>query len=256
LQQKSLVRSHLAPSALYDLCRSQELDPVVVTAEVVMNSGRELKHPLLCKECDGALSRDGEDWTLPLLATIDGKFPFYDILTRVPPDLDESDLKGYAASRNPDIDVEKLTHFGLGVLWKASVHSWSGRRTEPQIELGPYREEIRKFLRSEGPFPRYVALTVGISPPPVKDIAFNQPYLGSKSTCHYFMFYVPGIAFALSVGKGIGDAKENCFYSNPLHPIVVGDISSGIKSVFRRISAGAHKSQKLVKYLQERSGRR
>ena len=221
-----------------------------------MSSGRELKHPLLCKECDGALSRDGEDWTLPLLATIDGKFPFYDILTRVPPDVDEPDVKGYAASRNPDIDVHKLTHFALGVFWKGSVHSWSGRRNEPQIELGPYGEEIRRFLRSEGGFPRYAALTVGITPPPVKDIAFCQPYLGSKSNCHFFMFYAPGIALALSVGKRIGDAKANCFYSNPLHPIVVGDIASGIKTVFRKVSAGAHKSRKLVKYLQERSGSR
>lgn len=221
-----------------------------------MSSGRELKHPLLCKECDGALSRDGEDWTLPLLATIEGKFSFYDILTRVPPDVEEPDLRGYAASRNPDIDFGKLSHFAIGVFWKASVHSWSGTRTEPQIDLGPYGEEIRKFLRGEAPFPRYVALTVGVTPPPVKDIAFCQPYLGSMKNCHFFMFYVPGIAFALSVGKGIGDAKNNCFYSNPLHPIVVGDISSGIKSVFRTISAGAHKSQKLMKYLEERSGRR
>lgn len=246
----SLVESHLAPGALYKLCRAPDLEPVMVTTEVVMSSSRQLKHPLLCAECDGSLSRDGEDWVLPLLATIDGKFPFYDILQKVPPDVVDGETRGYAASRNPDIDVPKLAHFALAVFWKASVHSWSGTRTDPQIELGKYGEELRKFLRREGPFPKYMGLTVGVLPSPVKEISFCQPYRGSVAEVHNFMFSVPGISFALSVGRKIGDAKENCFHSNPLHPIVVADIAGDIKAVFQKVAATAHKSQKLIKYME------
>lgn len=251
---KRLVQSHLAPGALYDLC-SVDGEVVIVTAEVVMNTGRQLKHPLLCEMCDGSLSKNGENWTLPLLATIEGKFPFHDILEKVTPDVVDIDSKAYAACRNQEIDVQRLTHFALGVFWKASVHSWSGKRTENLIELGPYGEEIRKFLRGEAPFPKYVGLTVGVLPPPVKQISFCQPYQGSVAEFHYFMFYVPGIAFALSVGKRIGVAKENCFYSNPLHPIVVTDMTGTIRSVMQDVSLKAYKSPKLMKYLGEHSRR-
>jgi hypothetical protein len=169
---KALVRSHLAPAALYDLCRTEDLEPIMVTAKVVMSSSWELQHPLLCEECDGSLSRDGENWVLPLLATIDRTFPLYELLKRIPPDVGDQEVEGYAASRNPEIDVPKLAHFALAVFWKASVHSSSGNHTEPQIELGRYGEELRKFLRGEGLFPKYMSLTVGVLPPPVKQISF------------------------------------------------------------------------------------
>jgi hypothetical protein len=246
-----LVRSHLAPAALYDLCRAPDLEPIVVTAEVAMSSSRELKHPLLCAECDGSLSRDGEDWVLPLLATIDGEFPFYDILEKVPPDVVDGEIKVYAASRNPEIDVQKLAHFALAIFWKASVHSWRGNRTQPQIELGKYGDELRKFLRMEGPFPKYMSLHIGVPPPPVKQISFCQPYRGSVTEFHHFIFHVPGIQFTLSVGNRIGEAKETCFYSNPLHPIVVADISGDIRAIFQKVLTTAHKSRKLMKYLEQ-----
>lgn len=250
---KPLVESHLAPAALYDLC-SVGGEFVILTAEVVTFNGRQLMHSLLCKECDGFFSTNGENWTLPLLATLDGRFPFFDLLQKVPPDLVDSDLMGYAVSRNPEIDVQKLTHFALGVFWKASVHPWSGRQTESWIRLGPYGEEIRKFLRGEESFPKYAGLTVGVMPPPVKQISFCQPYRGSVSEFHNFIFHVPGITFVLSVGKRIGDAKNNCFYSNPFHPIVVADTSGDIRSVIQSVTAKAHKSQRVRKYLREGMG--
>jgi hypothetical protein len=62
----------------------------------------------------------------------------------------------YLATQNPEIEVEKLTHFALGLFWKASVHSWRGDTTRPRIDLGPYSEEIRKWLRGQNAFPKYV----------------------------------------------------------------------------------------------------
>lgn len=243
-RNKPLVESHLAPAALYDLCGAGG-EFVIMTSEVVTFTGRHLKHPLLCKECDESFSTNGEGWTLPLLATIDGKFPFFDILRKVPPDVSDSELMVYAAGRNSDIDVQKLTHFALGVFWKASVHTWSQKRTENRIELGPYREELREFLRGQAPFPRHVALTIGVLPPPVRQISFCQPYRGSSSETHNFTFYVPGIIFALSVGKRIGEIKKHCFYSHQLHPIIVADISGDIRSTIQSVIARAHTSQRV-----------
>jgi hypothetical protein len=224
-----LAESHLVPRGVYDLC-GIDGETVMLTEKAISFTGRHLKHPLLCVKCEGALSSDGEDWTIPLLADNNGNFPLYDLLQKVPPDCADDTIAGYAASRNPEIDVQKLTHFALGVFWKASVHSWRGGETDNWIELGPYSEEIRRFLRSEGPFPKYVSLAVAISPKPVKQISFCLPYLGSKDTSHFYAFHVPGIVFSLSVGKGIPQATDTCFYSNPLHPIIMAELAGDIRN--------------------------
>ena len=70
------------------------------------------------------------------------------------------ELSGHiSTARNLDIRVDEITHFVMGMFWKAGVHSWSGSQTEPVIDLGPYTEPIGGFLRGEQEFPDHVALT-------------------------------------------------------------------------------------------------
>lgn len=248
---KELAESHLMPGALYDLCEVNG-EFVMATSKSVSFTGRHLKHPLLCVPCDGSLSVNGENWVLPFLATLEGTFPFFDLLTKIPPDVVDGDVRAFAVSRNPEIDWQKLAHFAMGIFWKASVHSWRRGEIEPQIDLGPYREEIRRFLRSEGPFPRYAALTIGVIPKPVKEISFTQPYRGSVREYHHFVFHVPGVVFTLSVGKQIGAAKTTCFYSHPLHPIIVGNNLGGVKGVMREATKNAHISKRIAEELLRR----
>jgi hypothetical protein len=96
----------------------------------------------LCQECEGRLNRDGENWLLPKLATIDQKFPFYDIHMEVPADTADDGVAAFACSRNPKIGFRKVTNFAIGVFWKASVHSWRNNKRDPMIQLGKYREEF------------------------------------------------------------------------------------------------------------------
>ena len=197
------------------------------------------------------MSREGENWLLPLLATAEGTFPFHDLLLEGTPGGSDGDSKMYAASKNPKIDVAKLTHFAMGVFWKASVHSWRSGENEPLIQLAKYGESARAFLRGEALFPTTMALIVGVIPPPVKTIGFCHPYRGSASGYHNFLFFVPGIEFALLVGNTIPpELKQTCFASHPLHPIVVsGGISGSIKSVIQESTARAHRAANVVKYL-------
>ena len=250
-EQKTLIRSHLAPAALYKLCRTLESEPVVVTANVVLQSSRQWEDHLLCEKCDNSFSQEGESWVLPLLAKPDGSFPFYDILVRCAPNVVEGDTALYAAAENPDIDVAKLTHFAMGIFWKASVHSWSGQKTEPLVDLGKYGEGVRRFLRAERCFPEYMALLVVVSPPPLNP-TFNMPYRGSAKEFDNFLFHVPGINFELSVGNLVsGDMKKACFAPNRLHPILLSDFSGTNLEVFKGVAAGAHKAKKLLRYMKE-----
>ena len=251
LEEKPLISSHLMARGVHDFCRTPNDDPIFISSKVIMQSGRQLQHPLLCEGCDGLLSRQGENWVLPLLATAEGTFPFHDLLLEGTPGGSDGDSKMYAASKNAKIDVAKLTHFAMGVFWKASVHSWRGGETEPLIQLGKYRESARAFLRGEALFPATMALIVGVIPPAVKTIGFCYPYRGSASGYHNFLFFVPGIEFALLVGNMIPSGlKQTCFASHPLHPIVVSDgISGSIKSVIQESTAKAYRAANVVKYL-------
>lgn len=256
LEPKVLIRSHLIPAAVYKLCRTSDSDPVRISSEVVMQTSRQTQDYLLCAKCDNSLSKHGESWLLPKLRTWDKGFPLYDIATAVPPDVVEGEGAGYAAKRNPQIDVEAITHFAIGIFWKASVHPWMKNRKEPRIDLGPYSDKLRQFLRCEAAFPEHVTLTVGISSPGTKFSNALEPYRGSRSGTRNYVFNVPGMQFVLTVGKTISrEEKQTCFYANPLHPIIVTDLGTPMMKLYREQTKKAHKSKKLLAYLAAEKGK-
>jgi hypothetical protein len=201
-----------------------------------------------------AMRRDvehgGENWLLPLVGRLDG-FPFYDILTNQKPDAVDGNSALYAAAKNPEIDVPKVIHFAMGMFWKASVHSWSGNRVQALINLGKYGEDVRKFLRGEAKFPAHMALTVGVTPPPITP-TFTMPYRGSATDYHNFLFHIPGINFALAVGNQVGEEMRSaCFATHPLHPILLKNLAEMNLNVSKEVAAGARKAQSVLTYVKE-----
>jgi len=250
LEDKNAVSSHLIPQAMYDYCRSTDSEPVIMTSRVVMQTSRQVQHPLLCRDCEDVLNKGGENWLLPLLATMDKKFPLLDIIERFQPDVVDGELRMYAASRNPAIEIDKLIHFAMGVFWKASIHSWEGGSKTPRIELGPYGESVRAFLRGETLFPKNMGLILSATPREKALVSFSLPYRNPVSEFHSFTFHVPGLLFVLSVGKNLGaDVPRVCFGTNPAHPILVADLAQDIASVGASIFGKAHKSRKLIEYM-------
>jgi hypothetical protein len=249
LETKDVVSSHLMPAAMYDYCRPPGGHHISISSDLVIESDRQLQDYLLCFECEDSLNKGGETWLLPLLARYQGPFPFYDILTKVPPAAAEGGSVVYSAAKNTEIHCDKLIHFAMGVFWKASAHSWSGSRTEPMIELGPYGESLRKFLRGEAGFPDHMALTIGVLPAPVQQISFHNPYRGSNAQWHNFLFYVPGIEFALAVGKAVHDALGDiCFARNPFRSIIVVDFAPDIQKIMKEVWKSARIAKNVKKY--------
>jgi len=245
-RERKVIRSHLIPRAIYRLLGQPGSDPVHVSSDAVIQSSRQITAYLLCRDCDGGLNKHGETWLIPLLARRDGEFPLYDILQNVPPEIDSPTLKVYSAVKNPGIHVDRLLHFAMGIFWKASVHSWRGRKNEPLIHLGKYKEPLRRFVRREGPFPSNMTLTATVLPKPVRVIASNVPYGGPHDGCHKYIFCVPGIAFALHVGNQIPTpVRDTCCASNPSRPIVLADLSFQLLSLAADVAAPARTSRKL-----------
>ena len=74
LQQKTLVRSHLIPSALYDYCWKGEHSPIKFGQGFLMPTDRELQDYLLCSKCEDVLNRGGEAWMADKFATWERTF--------------------------------------------------------------------------------------------------------------------------------------------------------------------------------------
>jgi hypothetical protein len=252
LETQNVVSSHLIPAKVYEYLHPSGADPISISSKVVMATARQLQAYLLCLECEDRLNKGGEMWLLPLFATLEGSFPFYDLLTKVPAEASFEEGTAYFASKNPAIQVDKLVRFGMGMFFKAAVHSWEGGKREPMIELGPYLESVRAFVMGETGFPERMTLNIGVLPPPVKAISCCHPYRGSNTTCHNYLFYISGIEFALGVGKQIDSvARQACFASNPFHPIIVTDYSEDLRGNFNRVWKLAHKAKNIEKYLRK-----
>ena len=257
LLEKTLCDSHLMPKSLYRFCRTADCDSVLITANRMMPTSRQTRHHLLCDGCETLFSRNGENWVLPTLATIEGAFPFYSMLQKQEPLFAELDLAAYAVSNNPEIKREALIHFALGIFWKASVHSWKQGSTAPWIDLGLQSEDLRRFLRGEGGFPQNMALLVEVTPSPVRAISFTHPMVRSTNP-EMFFFYVPGIFFTVWRGNLTEEQKNSCFISNPQGPVVAVDTTPRVMQLLKGIAKTARKSPQMQEIISKREhdGRR
>jgi len=222
--------------------------------KVVSQTDRQTQAPLLCLPCEDILNKRGEGWTIPKLATIEHTFPLYDMVLKRPAAGHDETWSMYFVAENPEIDVEKLTHFALGIFWKGSVHSWKGGDRDPMIQLGPYSDAIRLWLRGEGSFPKHVCLNVILSRPERALIGIVGPVENVQRDWRTFFIHVPGIAFTIHVGKRLdSDMRATCFHENPDHPIIISD---GITDrVWQRLGQQFHESRKTRGYLAAKAER-
>lgn len=255
LETKNVVSSHLHPAALYDYCRAADnTSPTRIGDGVIMHTDRQIQRPLLCVECENLLSKGGETWTNPKLATTQKSFPLYDILTKLPAAFNDQAGSIYDASENPEIEVERLTHFAIGIFWKASVHSWRGSKTAAMIDLGAYSDRLRRWLRGEDKFPNNVCLEVVLARPERALIVLGEPTSVKREGWSCFLLGVPGILFILDVGLLIdADTRMLCFHENPAHPVLVSDEVMGV--LYGCIAEQFRESRKTRAYLAAKTKR-
>jgi hypothetical protein len=221
LQEKNLVSSHLVPRKVYEYCDREGHNPIVLSNSVLMASDRQWQHPLLCVECEQVLNDGGEDWCVTKLATFERTFLLYDLVAANPPADSVNKTNIFFVRDLPAVKVDKLVHFGMGMFFKAAVHGWQKGTTGPRINLEPYTELLRLWLRGEGKFPTHMYLVVHIAPPDRAQIGLFPPY---EAGCRVFYAYVPGLLFMLNVGPDADTTKPLCLWNNPDRPI----LSSGV----------------------------
>lgn len=158
---------------------------------------------------------------------MDRTFPLFDLLIKGPVEFEEDDGGLFLTARNPHIDIERVTHFGMAIFWKASAHTWRSGAVTPLIDLGPHSEGIRKWVLGEGAFPKDVVLWVGMSRPDKAQITLNRPVMVSQSTKaggRSFMLHTLDLFYFLHIGDDVSlQARATCFHHHPGHPISVSD---------------------------------
>jgi hypothetical protein len=229
LQDRDLLESHLVPKALYRLVRAgmRNAHPLQISAAGQRNTSRQAVRRLLCAECEGRFSRNGENWVLRHCYRGRGVFRLRSLLRESTPIPNDSDLLLYQASSVPGVDSEAIVYFCASVVWRAAVANWWVSSIEyEQISLGDqYQEDVRRYLLGEADFPEHVVVVVVLSQLDQPVLTFNLPRTDRFDCCRSHRLHIPGMTFMVMVGREVPRLfGEICLRRAATHPIFVGSL--------------------------------
>ena len=200
---------------------SNKSNPHKLTKTESVQTSKQIRAYLLCRGCEERFNKQGENWVLCHFLKENGNFELETLLKSKPPIKTYCSLETlYYASLIPEINIEALSYFAMSVFWRGSIHTWPNEK-KIAVPLGPYSEQIRKYLHGESTFPEHICLLVFIR----QDKNFNRaacfPWGGRTKEGYKYHFSIPGIAFTLLVGKSISpSSKKLCFINGERNPII------------------------------------
>ena len=240
-----LRASHFLPRSLYALTRTDDYSPVHISKESMYSSTKQVKDYVFCEDCEQLFGKS-EAWIKPMLPEVKGRFSLRERLEKRAPVERTAEWELYETASNPEINVNKLMHFGVGVFYKGAVHPWNNGTFEPYLKLAPEEQEaLRQYLLGFANQPKNAALCVTVDSLPVVWQGMIQPYqAGPLAGFKRYVFYIPGIFFQLLIGDRVQDAVPN-FSADPRHLILVEDISHPMRNTARELLANAKRTEKL-----------
>lgn len=226
---QDLQDSHFLPAGVYRVIRDETQgnpDPLKFSDNGVFQDSRQISDYLLCHECEQRLNKNGENWFLAYCWR-KRHFRLVSLLEVVDPQVIYRRIKIYHAASIPKLNVGALTYFPSSIFWRASVHKWEIAGSKGRgIELGPYEEQLRKYLMGEAEFPQDCVLWISVpeNVTPIAGLSLT-PYGGRKGGHHAYKLIVLGVGFHLLVGKQIPrQLREMCFVRGIRNPIYRTDM--------------------------------
>jgi hypothetical protein len=223
-----LQASHFLPAAIYRSMRGNPSkgnpNPWAVTPNSAHQTSRQVKAPLLCKECEQRFSKNGEHWVFTNGLKNDGTFPLAATLASHVPYAQEpgvSTTKVYHAAEIPEINISALSYFAASMFWRGSAYPWKADGTCP-VPLGPYQEPLRQYLMGMTGFPPDVALAVVVREPSGIRHLTHEPLGEWRGELFVAKFPMPGFAFSINAGKNMPlPLRRTCFVRGEGNPIVL-----------------------------------
>lgn len=137
LQVGDLQNSHLMPSSLFKKSRTPGApnpNPMVVTDRRSVQTSRQLRNFVLCRNCEQLFSRKGEAYVMAQV--FDGtKFPLLDVLLASTQAWRGSEFVGYDLAATPTIDREQLGYFALSFFGGRRYTSGVSRGRNPSRSI-------------------------------------------------------------------------------------------------------------------------
>jgi len=145
--EATLLRSHLLPAAFYRGASTKSRQPAFFSGYKNWSSSRQIWKHLLCRSCEDKFNKLGEKWVNEHRLRAEGSFPLLAGLKlgSTPLRLPRNVGVPYPAKAFVDIDIDRLAYFASSVFWRAGVCDWGEKRLT-QLDLGPYGEQLRRFL--------------------------------------------------------------------------------------------------------------
>ncbi|HEY2460228.1 MAG TPA: hypothetical protein VGI16_05455 [Candidatus Acidoferrum sp.] len=217
---------------------------------VMLQTSTQVQDYVLCSGCEQLLCNRGEDWILERLA-VGVASPLYYALGGLEPILNEADFKTYSVVGNPEFDVEKITHFALGVFFKMAAHEWTIGKHKRRFQFGSYLGSIGSYLLGCGPFPAHCALMFCIHPPTDAPKRIALPYEWKTDGSRTYGFILIGLEFVLSLDKQMPPwHRDLCFVNGSSRFVIVANVTERLMNeTTERIIRAGHVKGKLAKKL-------
>jgi hypothetical protein len=127
----------------------------------------------------------------------------------------------YEAALIPEVNAAAITHFAIGIFWKASIYGWNTDGSIP-VNLVGYDDQFRHFLLGEVEFPTDAVLAVMVREGGPIDRLTHTPFGSSGPEISTYQFPIPGFSFMLTLGKNIPERiSQYCFVRGMGKPIVI-----------------------------------
>ena len=219
-----LQDSHLLPKAGFRRLREDGYAPTVIR-DITITKDEQIHDYVFCADCEDRLNKNGETWVLRYCFDDETGFPLGDLVRSVAPIAGDDRMSAYAVAGIPNIDVQKLTYFGISVFWRAAVHDWKTGRDHlntPKI-ADEDREAMHLYLMG-GTFPPNVVLQVGLLSKPEMLASFSTPDGGLDQGCLWLRFWYLGLKFTIGVGDVPADMRRIAFFPSEENLIAMGSV--------------------------------
>jgi hypothetical protein len=131
------------------------------------------------------------------------------------------------------IDVESFAYFALSVVWRGAVHQWRfpNGQVSTKLDLGPYEERIRLYLRGKTPFPHDIcAVILMVSSDREGREVWGVPTQFAERGVQNFRLVTRGVVFRIALGNSISEELRVGGLENGI--LFYGDLSRKIRQEF------------------------
>jgi hypothetical protein len=211
-----LQESHYIPAGLY---RGSKRKKVTIFSDSgAIEEPEQVKDYLLCSECEQRFGQRGESEVLRAIAAKAGKaFPLHERLSEGEGFLVKTEDLTYFSGPSVGLDMDHFAYFALSVAWRGAVHAWRfpDGETVSSLDLGEFREPLRRYLLGEAGLPRDIVVLVLVMSDAESRQWWLLPTPIHEDNCLNIRFHARGVFFRIMLGRDIPQVFRNHCCTGP-----------------------------------------